>query len=94
MVDLISSKREQILRAARRHGVTEVRVFGSMARGDAGPDSDVDLLIEVGPEPSPWFPGGLVAELEDLLGRRVQVVTERGLDDLIRDRVLEEAVPL
>ena len=94
MVDLVRTKREQILRLARRHGVTGVRVFGSMARGDAGPHSDVDLLVEVGPDPSPWFPGGLVAELEELLGRRVQVVTERGLDELLRDRVLEEAVPL
>lgn len=94
MVDLVESKRDQILRLAKRHGVTGVRVFGSMARGDVGPQSDVDLLIEVGPEPSPWFPGGLVAELEELLGRRVQVVTERGLDELLRDRVLREAVPL
>ena len=94
MVDLVRSKREQILRLARRHGVTGIRVFGSMARGDAGPQSDVDLLIDVGVDPSPWFPGGLVAELEELLGRRVQVVTERGLDALLRDRVLKEAVPL
>jgi len=94
MVDLVTTKREQILRLARRHGVTRVRVFGSMARGDAGPHSDVDLLIDVGPNPSPWFPGGLVAELEELLGRRVQVVTERGLDELLRERVLAEAVPL
>jgi predicted nucleotidyltransferase len=94
MVDLVQAKREQILRLARRHGVTEVRVFGSMARGDAGPQSDVDLLVEIGPEPSAWFPGGLVADLEELLGRRVQVITERGLDELLRDRVLEEAIPL
>jgi predicted nucleotidyltransferase len=94
MVDLVQAKREQILRLTRRHGVTRVRVFGSMARGDARPESDVDLLIDVGPEPSAWFPGGLVAELEELLGRRVQVVTERGLDDLLRQRVLEEAIPL
>ncbi len=94
MVDLVTTKREQILRLARRHGVTSVPVFGSMARGDAGAHSDVDLLVEVGPHPSPWFPGGLVADLEELLGRRVQVVTERGLDDLLRERVLEEAVPL
>ena len=90
----IASYREQILQVARRHGVTRVRVFGSMARGDAGPQSDVDLLIDVGANPSPWFPGGLVAELEELLGRRVQVVTERGLDELLRKRVLEEAVLL
>ena len=94
MVDFVRTKREQILRLARKHGVTGVRVFGSMARGDAGPHSDVDLLVDVGSEPSPWFPGGLVAELEELLGRRVQVVTERGLDELLRDRVREEAVPL
>lgn len=94
MVDLIHAKQEQILRLARRHGVTGVRVFGSMARGDAGPRSDVDLLVEVGAEPSAWFPDGLVAELEELLGRRVQVVTERGLDELLRERVLEEPIPL
>jgi uncharacterized protein len=94
LVDLLQAKREQILRLASRHGVTRVRVFGSMARGDAGPQSDVDLLVEVGPNPSSWFPGGLVAELEELLGRRVQIVTERGLDDLLRERVLEEAVLL
>ena len=94
MVDPVKSKREQILSLAKRHGVTRIRVFGSMARGDAGPESDVDLLIDVGGHPSPWFPGGLVAELEELLGRRVQVITERGLDVLLRERVLQEAVPL
>jgi predicted nucleotidyltransferase len=94
MMDVVKANREQIIQLARRHGVTAVRVFGSMARGDAGPQSDIDLLIEVGADPSPWFPGGLIAELEELLGRRVQVVTERGLDELLRDRVLEEAVPL
>ena len=94
MVDPVKSKRDQILQVARRHGVTRVRVFGSMARGDAGPKSDVDLLIDVGANPSPWFPGGLIADLEELLGRPVQVVTERGLDVLLRERVLQEAVPL
>ena len=58
MVDLVQAKREQILRLARRHGVTKVRVFGSMARGDAGPHSDVDLLIEVGAETSRGFRAG------------------------------------
>ena len=94
MVDPVKSKREQILQVAKRHGVTRVRVFGSMARGDAGPESDVDFLVDLGAEPTPWFPGGLVAELEELLGRPVQVVTERGLDGLLRDRVLQEAVLL
>lgn len=94
MVDLVKANRDQILHLARRHGVTGVRVFGSMARGDAGPQSDVDLLVDVRPVLSPWFPGGLVADLEELLGRRVQVITERGLDELLRSRVLAEAVPL
>ena len=94
MENPVKTNRDQILRLARRHGVTSVRVFGSMARGDAGPKSDVDLLVDVGSDPSRWFPGGLVAELEELLGRRVQVITERGLDELLRDRVLAEAVPL
>ena len=94
MEDVVSSKREQILQLARRHGVTRVRVFGSMARGEAGPKSDVDLLVDVGSNPSSWFPGGFVAELEELLGRRVQVITEHGLDELLRDRVLQEAVAL
>jgi predicted nucleotidyltransferase len=94
MEDLVRSKREQILRVAQRHGVTAVRVFGSMARGDAGQTSDVDLLVDVGPQTSAWFPGGLVADLEQLLGRRVQVVTERGLDELLSARVRAEAVPL
>ena len=94
MVDPVKAKREEILQVAKRHGVTRVRVFGSMARGDAVPQSDVDLLVDVGPNPSPWFPGGLVADLEELLGRPVQVITERGLEVLLRDRVLREAVLL
>ena len=94
MVDPVKAKREEILQVAKRHGVTRVRVFGSMARGDAVLKSDVDLLVDVGPNPSPWFPGGLVADLEELLGRPVQVISERGLDVLLRDRVLREAVPL
>lgn len=94
MVDLVKSRRDEILSVARRHGVTRVRVFGSMARGDAGPSSDLDLLVDVGPSTSPWFPGGLAAELESMLGLPVQIVTERGLDQLVREHVLKEAVPL
>ena len=89
--DLIAGKREEILRIAAKHGAYNVRIFGSFARGDAGPESDVDFLINAGPKRTPWFPGGLVADLEELLSRRVQVVTERGLHWFLRDRVLEEA---
>ena len=93
-IQALRRKREQILEIAVRHGVTRIRVFGSVARGDDRADSDVDLLVQAGPKTTPWFPGGLVVELETLLGRPVQVVTERGLNDLLRDRVLAEAVPL
>jgi len=92
--ELIRAKREDILRLAARHGATNVRVFGSVARGEAGPESDLDLLVDVGPVHSPWFPAGLMADLELLLGRRVDVVTERALHWYIRDRVLREAEPL
>ncbi len=92
--DLIKGKREEILRIAAKHGAYNVRIFGSFARGDAGPDSDVDFLINAGPKRTPWFPGGLVADLEDLLGRRVDVVTESALYPFLRDRILREARPL
>jgi len=92
--ELLKEKREEILRTASKHGARNVRVFGSVARGEARPDSDVDLLVEVGPNRTPFFPGGLVADLEELLGKKVQVVTPEGLHWYIRDRVLEEAVPL
>lgn len=90
----IQTRREMILQIARRHGVGQVRVFGSVARGETTENSDLDLLIDVtGPTP-PWFPGGLVAELEALLGRRVDVVEPDALRKELRDRVLQEAAPL
>lgn len=91
---VIREKREEILKIARKHGAENIRLFGSVARGDAGESSDVDLLVEVGHDPSPWFPAGLVADLEELLGRRVHVVTVGALHPYIRDRVTQEAVPL
>ena len=91
---LLQEKREEILRIAARHGAYDVRVFGSVARGEARSDSDVDLLLGVEPERSAWFPASLVLDLEELLGRKVDVVTEQGLHWYISDRVCEEAVPL
>jgi hypothetical protein len=92
--ELLKEKGEEILRTASKHGARNVRVFGSVARGEARPDSDVDLLVEVGPDRTPFFPGGLIADLEELLGKKVQVVTQEGLHWYIRERVLEEAVAL
>ncbi len=93
-VRLESTDRERILAIAHRHGVTSVKVFGSFGRGEARPDSDLDLLIKAGPETTPFFPGGLIADLQDALGRRVEVVEEEALHHLLRDRIEAEAVPL
>lgn len=88
---LLLKNRERILRIAAKHGVGRVRVFGSRARGDAGASSDVDLLVDVQGPTTPWFPGGLVADLEDLLNIQVDVVEPDGLRDGLRERVLGEA---
>jgi hypothetical protein len=92
--ELLKAKREEILRIAARHGAVNIRVFGSVARGDARPDSDVDFLVDLEPGRSLLDLGGLLMDLQDLLGRNVDVVTERGLRPRIRDRVLAEAVVL
>jgi len=92
--ELIREKREDILRIADKHGARNVRIFGSVARGEARDTSDIDLLVDVGLNTSSWFPAGLILELQDLLGRRVDVVTSRALKSDLRDRVLREAVPV
>ncbi|MFQ5850120.1 MAG: nucleotidyltransferase family protein [Candidatus Binatia bacterium] len=92
--ELLNTKREEILSIAAKHGARNVRVFGSAARGDAGPDSDLDILVDMEPGRSLLDMGGLLMDLRDLLGREVDVVTERGLKLRIRERVLKEAVPL
>ena len=94
IAELIHDKREEILRIAAKHGAQRIRVFGSVARGEAGPQSDVDFLIEVGAQHSPFFPGGLVMDLEALLGCRVDVVEPEGLYAPLKATVLQEAVPL
>ena len=93
-LELLQNKRDEIRRIATKHGAYNLRVFGSVARGEARPESDIDLLIEKGPTTSSWFPAGLVLELEEMLGRRVEIVTERALNPDLRDRVLSEAIPL
>jgi len=90
----IQQRREEILRVAASHGAGNVRLFGSVARGEETPESDVDLLIDVTGETTPWFPASLIADLEQLLRRPVQVVIYRSLSPLIRDAVLREAIPL
>ena len=92
--ELLQEKREEILRIAARRGAYNVRIFGSVARGEARPDSDVDFLVELEPSRSLLDLGGLLMDLQDLLEREVDVLTEAGLRDRIRQRVLSEARPL
>jgi len=92
--DLVRSKRSDILRIAARHGATRVRLFGSVARGEAGEQSDVDFLVEMERGRSLLDRAALMLELETLLARRVDIATERGLRESVRERILREAVPL
>ena len=91
---VVRENREQILRIASEHGVRNVRVFGSVVRGEADQGSDIDLLVDLGENLSPWFPVRLIRDLEELLGHRVDIVTEKGLKTRIRSQVLAEARPL
>jgi len=91
---LIDQRRAEIREIAARHGVKSLRVFGSVARGESRPESDLDLLVETGSQTSSWFPAGLIQDLEALLGCRVQVVTEAGLRPDLRESVLKDARPL
>jgi len=86
--------REKMLEIARRHGVGNLEVFGSAARGELRPGSDLDLLLDIVGETPSWFPGGLVNELEDLLGMPVQVVIRRSLSPYIRESVQRDCMPL
>ncbi len=91
---LLQENREAILQLAAKHGARNVRVFGSVARHEANEQSDVDLLVDTAEHTSPWFPVGLIQDLEELLGRKVDVVTEDGVYWLLRRRILKEARPL
>ncbi|TVR25404.1 MAG: DNA polymerase subunit beta [Anaerolineaceae bacterium] len=94
-LDSLRQYRDSILQIARRHGASNVRVFGSVVRGEATTDSDVDLLVEQDwSRLSTWGGMGLITDLEDLLGCKVDVATVEELKPRIRERVLREAVPL
>ncbi|OGR98388.1 MAG: DNA polymerase subunit beta [Elusimicrobia bacterium RIFCSPLOWO2_12_FULL_39_28] len=90
----IKVMRNEILKIAAHHGAKNLRIFGSVVRGDAKPTSDIDFLVEVDKNHSPFFPGGFVADLEELLGCKIDIVTEKSLHWYIRDRVIHEAIPL
>jgi len=90
--EIIGSHREQILALANKYGASEVRIFGSVARGTADEHSDIDFLVDLAPGRSLLDLGGLLYELQHLLGRDVDVITSAGLRPRIRDSVLREAV--
>lgn len=92
--DLVAAKRTEILRVAQEHGATRVRVFGSVARGESGPESDLDLLIDMEPRRDLFDIVAIKLDLEDLLGREVDVVTEAAVSPYMREQILLEAVLL
>jgi predicted nucleotidyltransferase len=91
---VVADHREKILELAARHGATDVRVFGSLGRGEGSESSDLDLLVTLEEKRSLLDLVGLKQDIEDLLHRPVDVVTEPALSHYIRDRVLAEATPL
>jgi predicted nucleotidyltransferase len=92
---VLLEKREEILQVAAKHGAYNVRIFGSVARGEDDEKSDIDFLIDYDlSKISPWFPSGLMQDLQSILGRKVDIVTVEGLKERIRERVLEEAIAL
>ena len=93
-LDILQRKRGKILNLARKHGAKEIKVFGSVARGEEDSRSDVDFLVTLEAGRSLFDLGGLLVDLENLLGCKVDVVTDKGLRSRIRERVLREAIPL
>ncbi len=93
-LELLKGKRDEILRIAARHGAADIRVFGSAARQEDDEASDIDILVRLKPGVGLIQHAALIRELQELLGRKVDVVSDRGLRERVRDRVLGEAVPL
>ncbi len=92
--EIIADKKELILALAAKYGAMNVRVFGSVANGTADKNSDIDFLVDLEKGRSLFDLGGLLMDLQKLLNRRVDVVTENGLHWYIKDRVLSEATPI
>lgn len=92
--ELLKVNREKILELAAAHGARNVRIFGSAARGEASPESDIDILVEMKPGRSLLDLVSLWQDLEDLLGRKVDVITDGGISPYLQDKIYAEAVPL
>lgn len=92
--DILKNKRGEIFELAQKYGARNVRLFGSVVRGDARPDSDVDFLVKMDDGRSLLDLVGFSQDVEDLLGRKVDVVSEGGVSPYLRDRIFAEAIPL
>ena len=93
--ELLKNKRSDILSIANQHGAYNIRIFGSVARGEETEQSDIDFLVDYDLDKiTPWFPMGLIEDLEALLGKKVDLVTAKSLHYFIRDKVINEAIPL
>lgn len=94
-IENLKQKRQEIINIASKHGAYNVRIFGSVARGEANEKSDIDFLIDYDINKiSSWFPVGLIHDLQDFLGEKVDVVTASGLKEHIKEKVLKEAILL
>jgi predicted nucleotidyltransferase len=91
---LLKENREQILAIAARHGAHNLRLFGSVARGEADDKSDIDILVTFDSNRSLLDHAGLILELEELLGRKVDVISDKSLRPRVRDNVMRDALPL
>ena len=94
ILEIIQDKKEQVLALAARHGASNVRIFGSVANGTAETDSDIDFLVDLETGRSLFDLGGLLMDLQQLFGRKVDVVTENGLHWYIKERIISEAKPI
>ena len=96
LFELVRSKAPEILELAEKHGAENIRIFGSVARGDSDEKSDIDFLIDKGPKEkwSAWFPGSLIVDLESLLGMKVDICTNKMFKPSNLEKVLKEAIPI
>ena len=92
--EILQQKREEILNLAAQHGASNIRIFGSVARDEEGEDSDIDFLVDMESDHSLLDRIGLIQDLEDILGRKVDLATVKGLRESFRERIMSQAIPL
>ena len=92
--EILQQKREEILNLAAQHGASNIRIFGSVARDEEGEDSDIDFLVDMESDRSLLDRIGLIQDLEDILARKVDLATVKGLRESFRERIMSQAIPL